>query len=177
MTSSLIPLTPLDVEQRLAAGRAILVDIREPDEFARRRIQGAVSHPLATLQAGDSFDAPDRDVVFTCRTGMRTGANGDRLAAHVTGQAYVLQGGVDAWAAAGLPTVDDRKAPLELMRQVQIGAGLLILIGLALALTVHPAFFALTACVGLGLSFAGFTGFCGMARLLAVMPWNRVGSR
>jgi hypothetical protein len=59
------------------------------------------------------------------------------------------------------------------MRQVQIAAGLLILTGLLLAWLVAPAFVALTAFVGLGLTFAGLSGFCGMARLLALMPWNR----
>jgi rhodanese-related sulfurtransferase len=104
---------------------------------------------------------------------MRTGANCDRLAAAVDGQAYVLEGGVDAWAAAGLPVSEDRKAPLEIMRQVQIAAGSLVLVGVGLGFALHPAFFGISAFVGAGLAFAGATGFCGMARMLAAMPWNR----
>jgi rhodanese-related sulfurtransferase len=60
------------------------------------------------------------------------------------------------------------------MRQVQIAAGGLVLAGVALGFTVHPVFFGLSAFVGAGLALAGVTGFCGMARLLAVMPWNRL---
>ena len=85
----------------------------------------------------------------------------------------VLEGGVDAWAAAGLPIAEDRMQPIELMRQVQIAAGGLVLAGVALGLLVHPAYFGLSAFVGAGLAFAGLTGFCGMARLLALAPWNR----
>lgn len=102
------------------------------------------------------------------------GANRRRLAAVVDGPAYVLDGGVDAWIAAGLPVLEDRRAPLEIMRQVQITAGSLVVAGVALGVLVHPAFYALAGVVGAGLTFAGVTGFCGMARLLALAPWNRV---
>lgn len=173
MTPALIPIKPEEAERRLMRRKAVLVDIREPDEFARRHVRGALSRPLSAFESAHLKIEAGKDVVFTCRTGMRTGSNCDRLAAAVDGQAYVLDGGVDAWAAAGLPVEEDRKAPLELMRQVQIAAGGLVLAGVGLGLAVHPAFFGLSAFVGAGLAVAGATGFCGMARLLAVMPWNR----
>ena len=80
---------------------------------------------------------------------------------------------LDAWTAAGLPVEEDRNAPLELMRQVQIAAGLLVLTGVGLGFAASPAFFGLAGFVGAGLTFAGATGWCGMAKLLAAMPWNR----
>ena len=58
--------------------------------------------------------------------------------------------------------------------EVQIVAGALVLAGVALGFGVHPAFFGLSAFVGAGLAFAGLTGFCGMARVLALAPWNRL---
>lgn len=173
MTARLIPLKPDEVDKRLFGRRAVLIDIREADEFARRHVRGALSQPLSALERSHLRLEPGKDVIFTCRTGMRTAANCERLAALADGEAFVLEGGVDAWAAAGLPTEEDRRAPLELMRQVQIAAGLLVLTGVILGLVVHPAFFGLSAFVGAGLAFAGATGFCGMARLLAAMPWNR----
>lgn len=173
MPAALISLKPEDVDQRLKRRHAVLVDIREPDEFVRRHVRGALPRPLSTFEEAHLKVEPGQDVVFTCRTGMRTGANCERLAAVVDGPAYVLEGGVDAWAATGLPIEIDRKAPLEIMRQVQIAAGLLVLVGAALGFAVHPALFGLSAFVGAGLVFAGVTGFCGMATLLAAMPWNR----
>ena len=173
MAAKLIPLTPSAVAERLAAGSAVLIDIRERDEFSRRHVKGARPRPLSSFEAGAPPVDAGRDVVFTCRTGMRTAANSDRLAASVTGQAFVLEGGVDGWAAAGLPVEEDRKGPLEMMRQVQIAAGLLVLTGIALGLLVNPLFFGLSAFVGAGLTFAGVTGSCAMATLLGLMPWNR----
>ena len=173
MTSTLTSLAPGDVAERLKSRRAVLVDIREPDEFARRHVRGALSRPMAAFEQAHLKIEPGQDVIFTCRTGMRTGANCARLAATVEGEAFVLSGGVDAWAAAGLPVEEDRKAPLEIMRQVQIAAGSLVLLGVGLGVAVHPAFLGLAAFVGAGLAFAGATGFCGMARVLAAMPWNQ----
>ena len=89
---------------------------------------------------------------------------------------FLLEGGLNAWKSAGLPTQIDRSKPIELQRQVQIAAGSLVLIGVALALTVSPAFIALSAFVGAGLTFAGISGWCGMAKLLGVMPWNKAAA-
>ncbi len=113
-------------------------------------------------------------VIFHCRSGNRTAANAKRLAATVPGaKVYLLDGGLEAWRDAGLPTLKDARQPIEIMRQVQIGAGSLVALGAALGFLVHPGFHWLSGAVGAGLVFAGATGFCGMARLLAYAPWNR----
>lgn len=173
MTVMLHPLSPQQVRERLDAGRAILVDIREADEFARSHITGAQSQPLSTWEKAHLSVDPDADVIFTCRSGMRTTGACDRLAARIRGDAFVLNGGLDAWAKAGLPVATDVDAPIEIMRQVQIAAGSLVLIGVILGFLVTPVWFALAGFVGAGLTFAGVSGFCGMARLLMLAPWNR----
>lgn len=152
---------------------AVLVDIREDDERAREHIPGARHRALsridneAALQSGGI-------VIFHCRSGMRTQGNAGKLAAKAGGcEAYVLEGGLDAWKKAGLPVSIDRNQPIEIMRQVQIAAGGLVLAGMLLGAAVDSRFYALSGFVGAGLLFAGVTGFCGMARLLALMPWNR----
>jgi hypothetical protein len=60
---------------------------------------------------------------------------------------------------------------------VRLGAGLLVLTGVALGFLVNPGWFWLAGFVGGGLTVAGTTNFCGMASLLALLPWNRRGSR
>ena len=85
-----------------------------------------------------------------------------------------LAGGLERWQSEGLPVERQAGAPMPLMRQVQIAAGSLVLLGLILSNVLAPGWIAITWFVGTGLTFAGVTGFCGMARLLAVMPWNRV---
>ena len=173
MSKSLIALKPEHVEERVRQGHAILIDIREDDEFARRHVPGALSRPLSRFDAVALPEMAGTDVIFTCRSGMRTSVNAERLAAPVGGTAYVLEGGLDAWARAGLPVEANRKAPLEMMRQVQIVAGSLVLAGVLLGWLVSLYFFGLAAFVGAGLTFAGISGFCGMAKLLAFLPWNR----
>lgn len=174
MTAILNKLSPQQVRAQLDNGQAVLVDIREPDEFARSHIKGAYSQPLSTWEKAHLSVDPDADVIFTCRSGMRTAGACDRLAARVSGDAFVLDGGLDAWAKAGLPVATNADAPMEIMRQVQIAAGSLVLIGVLLGFFVAPAWFGLAAFVGSGLTFAGVSGFCGMARLLMLAPWNRV---
>lgn len=174
MTAILHKLSPQQVRDRIDAGNAVLVDIREPDEFARSHVKGAQSQPLSTWEKAHLSIDPDADVIFTCRSGMRTAGACDRLAARVNGDAFVLNGGLDAWTKAGLPVEANADAPMEIMRQVQIAAGSLVLIGVVLGFVVAPAWFALSGFVGAGLTFAGVSGFCGMARLLMLAPWNRV---
>ena len=173
MTAIVHKLSPQQVRERIDAGLAVLVDIREPDEFARSHVKGAQSQPLSTWEKAHLSIDPDADVIFTCRSGMRTAGACDRLAARVSGEAFVLDGGLDAWAKAGLPVETDVDAPMEIMRQVQIAAGSLVLIGVLLGFLVAPEWFGLSAFVGAGLTFDGVSGFCGMARLLMLAPWNR----
>lgn len=166
-----LPIIDVARAKRLIDDGAILVDIREFDEHARERVPGARHEALSRLSSIDTKGASA--VVFHCRSGHRTTGNAQRLAASVDCDAYILEGGIDAWKKAGLEVASDRRQPLEIMRQVQITSGTLVVLGVALGLWVTPAFFILSAFVGAGLTFAGVTGWCGMAKLLALMPWNR----
>ena len=152
---------------------AILVDIRAADEHARERIAQARHVPMDQLQSGGLPLAGASAVIFHCRSGNRTRVNASALRACAACEAYVLEGGLDAWKKAGLPVVADASQPLELQRQVQIAAGSLIVLGAVLGATVSPWFHALSGFVGAGLVFAGASGFCGLARVLMRMPWNR----
>ena len=153
---------------------ALLVDIRPADEHARLRIAQARHAPMTQLAdgAGTQFDGTCA-VIFYCRSGARTEMNAPLLQRCVAGDAYVLEGGLDAWQRAGLPVFADTRQPLELQRQVQIAAGGMVFIGTILGATVSTWFYALPGFIGAGLIFAGVTGFCGLARLLMKAPWNR----
>lgn len=157
--------------KRLIDDGAVLVDIREADEHAREHVPGARHQAMSRLAKVDAGGA--KTVIFHCKSGARTAGNAPRLAAAAGREAYILEGGIDAWKKAGLPVVTDRRQPLEIMRQVQITAGSLVLLGVVLGIWVAPAFLGLSAFVGAGLVFAGVSGWCGMAKLLALMPWNR----
>ncbi len=162
-----------EAAQALLAQGAVLVDIRPADEHARMRIAQARHVPLPGLAAGATHFDGDRPVIFHCRSGARTRMNAEALAQCADCDAYALEGGLDGWARAGLPVVKDTRQPMELQRQVQISAGALVFVGTVLGATVSPWFFVLPGFVGVGLMFAGLTGFCGLARVLLKAPWNR----
>lgn len=165
-------LSPAEVANKLAQG-ATLIDVRSHDEHARKHIQGSVCLPIGEL---DKQSLPaDGVVIFHCLSGMRTRQNTHALqnCAEHCREVYVLEGGLNAWQKAGLPLKIKSGTSLDIMRQVQIGAGSLVLLGVVLGASVSPWFYGLAGFVGAGLMFAGLTGFCGMAKLLALMPWNR----
>ena len=164
---SLAKIAPREAKRLIDAG-ATLVDIRTPDEHAREWIPGARNLPL-----GQTPPAMRGPIVFHCRSGARTAANAARFAESVDCEAYLLEGGIEAWKREGFPVKHDLSQPIEIMRQVQIAAGSLVLLGVVLGALVSPLFFLLSAFVGGGLMFAGVTGWCGMAKLLEFAPWNR----
>lgn len=167
---------PCEARRLLDAG-AVLVDIRSADEHRRERIPGALCVPLEALH-GPLPLPPGVPVVFHCRSGLRTDSHAARLAeAAGDREAWRLEGGLDGWRRAGLPTARAAGAPLELGRQVQLVVGAVVLVGSVLAAMLSPWFLLLTALPGLGLLVAGSTGFCGLARVLARMPWNRARPR
>lgn len=162
-----------ELKRWLEQGLARLVDVREADEFRRERIEGAELSPLSTLDAEKLADPAGRRIVLACASGARSSRAAAAVLAAGGPEVWQLKGGLQAWRQAGLPVVRDRKAPLPLMRQVQIVAGSLILLGYLLGLLVAPGFHLLSGFVGVGLIFAGISGRCGMASLLAKLPYNR----
>lgn len=172
---SLPVISPVAARQLMAKG-ALLVDIRGAGEHAREHIGEARHLPMEQLLNGAGIEnAPA--VIFHCRSGNRTLLNAGALAACADCQAYILEGGLDAWKKAGLPVVLDATQPMELQRQVQIAAGAMILLGTLLGTFVAPGFYLIPGFIGCGLIFAGLSGFCGLARLLMKMPWNRRASK
>ncbi|NLA51343.1 MAG: DUF2892 domain-containing protein [Alcaligenaceae bacterium] len=169
-----LPLISADKAATLVKDGATLVDIRSAGEFRHRHISDSVNKQVNELS---SSTLPENGVVvFLCQSGMRTRTNANKLAAAAKGcqQVYLLEGGIDAWQKQGLPVEVAANAPLELQRQVQITVGILIILGVILGSWVNPAWYILSAFVGAGLLMAGLTGFCGLARILMLAPWNRV---
>jgi len=167
----------IDVDQLarwMEDGEVTLIDVRERFEHAAERIPGAVNRPASSFDPDDvvSSDVAPR-VVLHCRTGVRSERAARRLSEHTGGAATHLAGGIVAWKQSGRATERSERAPrIDIMRQVQIAAGSLVLIGVALGAFVSPWFLVIAAFVGAGLVFAGATGWCGMAKLLSRMPWN-----
>ncbi|MGP1606812.1 MAG: rhodanese family protein [Moraxella sp.] len=170
---SLTSLTPKEAAEKMKH-KAVLIDIRHTDEYLRKHITGAISLPLNTLAKNTNQLPQNGVVIFGCLSGMRTQQNANLLENYSKNcqEAYILQGGLMAWEKAGLPIEAQPNAPLELMRQVQLIAGVLVLLGVTLGITISPWFLGISGFVGMGLMLAGLTGFCGLAKVLMLMPWN-----
>ena len=155
-------------------GRAVLIDVREPDEWIKEHVPEAHLVPLSGFNPDDFQKEHDKIAVFHCRSGGRTEAAAPQILRTGFREIYQLEGGIQGWREAGLPVNENAKAPISIMRQVQIAAGSLVVLGVLLAVLVNPWFVALSALVGAGLAQAGITGTCAMASVLKHMPWNRV---
>jgi len=165
-------ITAETLAQQLSDRSVTVIDVREPMEYASGHIAGSLNMPLSRLQKGE---LPQGSLVLVCQSGNRSARAVQRLIQQGHPDTVRdLQGGLPSWQQAGLPLHRLKNAPIALMRQVQIAAGSLVLLGLILSSTVSPTWILLSWFVGAGLVFAGISGFCGMARLLAVMPWNKV---
>ncbi len=162
------------VRQWLEAGEAVLVDVREPAEHAAENIRAATLLPLGNIRASALPDCAGKKLVVHCRKGARGGSACEKLLAEdPTLDIYNLEGGIDAWRAAGLAVARSGKAFLPLDRQVQLTIGVLLISASLLGYVLTPALFFFTGAIGVGLTVAGATGFCGLARVMARMPWNQ----
>lgn len=158
-------------------GRAAqLVDVRSATEFACGHLPGAVNIPLDQIELRTADLDPARRIVLVCQAGTRA-----RLAASLLQSDFpnltVLDPGTAAWIRDGNPTVCCTVTRWALERQVRLIAGLLVLAGIVLGVTLSPWFLALSAFIGCGLTFAGATNICPMGELLARMPHNRLRKR
>jgi rhodanese-related sulfurtransferase len=168
-------LEPAEVAELLRERPGVrLVDVRTPAEFQAAHIAGAYNVPLNTLHehAREIRETVSQPIVLLCQSGGRARKAEQALADAGLRNLHVLGGGLSAWIAANLP-VRRGKAKLSLDRQVRIAAGALAATGGLLATFVYPAFGLLAAAVGAGLLFAGLCDTCGMAMLLARLPYNR----
>lgn len=97
---------PQELATMLRDGSALLVDVREPDEFAQGHIAGAINLPLSSFSAEKVPHPEGRTVVLQCAGGKRSGMALDRCEGAKTAIDTHLAGGIGAWKAAGFPVVN-----------------------------------------------------------------------
>lgn len=168
----LMSVTDLSRLRALQPDQFRCIDVRSPGEYGAGHIPGAINIPLEQIEARLLDIEAGPSITLTCKTGVRA-----RIAAGLLAPCRqdlaVLEGGTAAWASAGLPLVVTTRTRWSLERQVRLLAGLIVLAGASLAVTVSPYWVYLCGFIGLGLTFAGLTDFCAMGVLLARMPWNK----
>jgi rhodanese-related sulfurtransferase len=98
---------PQTARHWMQRGEAILVDVREPHEYALERIQGATLVPLSAFDPRSIPNAEGKRLLLMCASGVRCGMASELLARSGFLEIYRLAGGIMGWKAAGGPVVHD----------------------------------------------------------------------
>lgn len=149
-----------------------ILDVRTAAEFETAHIPGSYHVPLETLaEHGDDVAGVTGEVVLVCQSGPRAAQAARTLAGLGATATHVLDGGMNAWLAAGGDVVrGESKWALE--RQVRLVAGSIALTSV-LASTRVPAAKWGAGFIGAGLTFAALSNTCAMGNLLSRLPYNR----
>lgn len=164
--------------ERDRQGNVDIIDVRTPFEFREVRAVVARNIPLDVLDPHTVMkerNRPADEPLYVICKGSTRGAKAQQKFVDAGYENVInVEGGTEAWVAAGLPVVRGKKA-ISLERQVRIAAGFIVLVGaIAAMVTGNVYFVGIPAFVGVGLMFAGITDSCAMGVLIARMPWNQV---
>ncbi len=173
-------ISPQRLHAVLHEGKKInLIDVRSAAEYRAGHVAGAKLIPMdelsaETLTANEQYAGAGHEetLYLTCEYGMRAQQAAQRLVDAGYQNLAIIEGGTQAWKKAGLPIQRCGNA-ISVERQVQITIGLLLVLKVLFGFTVHELFFAAIPLIGAGLIVAGITNWCGMARLVAWLPWNQ----
>jgi len=86
-----------ELAEKLASGKRVLIDVREPYEFAQGRIPGAVNIPLGQLADASTSLDPTAETYLICASGSRSGVAARQLKKLGFTDAYSVAGGMHAW--------------------------------------------------------------------------------
>ena len=178
MSHPISTFSPRGLAQRIDEGIVRVIDVRSSGEFQKEHIPDSENIPLNSLDDGTLAQLKASKngfpVCITCQSGVRSDHAAKKMVKEGMENIYLLAGGLDNWTHEGMPTEGAGRKAIPLDRQVRITIGILVIAGTAayyfsedIRWLAAPAFF------GAGLIFSGLTGFCGLARILAILPWNR----
>ena len=180
MSASVTTISPQRLHALRSKGEVIdLIDVRTPAEYRAGHAVGArlvqldeLNPEVLTTHLRQPRAGHDLPLYLTCHAGIRAQQAAERLVSAGYRNLVLIEGGTEAWEKAGLPMQRSGNV-ISLERQVQIAIGVLLVLKVFFGFTVHELFFAAIPLIGAGLILSGTTRWCGMARLVAMLPWNR----
>ncbi|MDJ0806698.1 MAG: rhodanese-like domain-containing protein [Gammaproteobacteria bacterium] len=180
MSERILQVLPSNIQRRMQNGEPVtLIDVRSPLEYKSGHVRGAISLPLDELEpselerrTGTNSIGTEIPLYLTCQSGLRAQQAANKLQDAGYSNLVLMEGGTSAWEQAGLP-MRRSGTSLSLQQQVHITIGSLLILKVIFGFAVSELFFVFAALIGAGLITAGLTRWCGMAQLLARMPWNR----
>ncbi len=180
MSRKVATISPQRLHAIMDDGKKInLIDVRTAAEYRAGHVAGAKLIPLDELSVNTLAEyelyadaGHEQPIYLTCQAGLRAQQAAERLIDAGYHNVALLDGGTQGWLNAGLP-INRCGYVISLERQVQITLGMLLLLKVIFGFTVHELFFAAIPVIGAGLIFAGITNWCGLSRLIALLPWNQ----
>jgi rhodanese-related sulfurtransferase len=170
----------VEAKKLLEAQEAIIIDVRENEEYSSEHIEGALHIPLSEVSGKIKSINTDKKIIFQCRSGGRGGKACEIAKNFVDGESiFNLEGGITAWKAAGYKVEaakDCKPCSISIFRQVQIIIGALTFIFIMLGMFSSEIFLYFAAALSFALFISGLTGWCGLAMLLQKMSWNNLKS-
>ncbi len=166
--------TVLELHEKLENKENLtLIDVREYAEFTNGRIKSSRHIPLNSLGKLHEEKDTSETIYLISQKSNRSEAAQNMLKIIGFDNAIKVSGGLDAWKQAGFETEKDNEGPWELERQVNLIAGILVILGVILGLSLHWSFVLLSAVVGLILAFEAITKTDLTRQLILKIPWNQ----
>ena len=157
----------------------VIIDVREPDEYELQHVKDSINVPLSRFSLvapGVLNQLKDRKIVFMCHSGIRAAQASEQamsLRYNAEHEYGVYDGGISQWIKEGKSVQKGGKAPIPLIRQVQIVMGIMFVAFSALAALYDSTYAYGALALSVGLLMAGVTGSCALANVIAAMPWNK----
>lgn len=175
-------ITASAAKEFLDQSKAILIDVREPNECKEQSIKGSISMPLSTFSQ-DAFDELierniDKKIIIHCKAGGRSNSVCQKVIQfNPKLEVYNLHGGIMACEKVGFDIAAEPSCcaakKMTIMQQTQLSIGVCVLMGALLGYIFSPFFLIIPAFFGAGLIWAGISGTCNLSLILAKMPWNK----
>ncbi len=171
-------ITPTELFNLITKGEnPEILDVRTPAEYDKVRISPSANVPLDRLNVNQYLRDRKRSlaqpIYVLCKGGTRARMACEQFIQAGFDNVVLIEGGIMQWEACGLPV--ERSVP-NVENQVRLTVGVMNLLGVLLGAFVNPYFLLISAFVSCGLIFAGITGNCPLAALIAAMPWNRMSA-
>jgi rhodanese-related sulfurtransferase len=167
---------PVTLKDWLDNKEAILIDVREVIEYKACSIPNSRHLPLSqvTIDKAHLPEHRNKKLVFHCKSGKRSMMACEKLISEgINFDIWNLEGGIESWKKKNL-TIISTKDIISLERQVHIAISLFVLSGLSLNYFLEDSLYLILPLIaGIGLLNSGITGWCGLAKLISKMPWNK----
>ena len=160
------------LKELVAQENCTIIDVREENEFKAKRIPNAINIPLSQCTSSRISELDNANIIIHCQSGRRSENACKKLSDIKHKNIFNLEGGILSFEK-NKGNVIKNESSITIIQQVHIIVGGMVFLGTILSLLHSFYWVYMSSFFGLGLFFAGITGWCGMAKLLMLMPWNK----